>query len=86
MKIKTKQDYYNVKKSITFNNEGNILLKKYLLEIIKILNRNYLDLDYELNEKYAKRKELEQEINIERYRYVENAKSISSKNFYSKSY
>lgn len=78
---KNKTSYYNVKKSITFNNEGNILLKKYLLEIIKILNRNYLYLDYELNEKYAKRKELEQEINIERYRYVENAKSISSKNF-----
>lgn len=76
---KNKIDYYNVKKSVTFNNEENILLKKYLLEIIKILNKNYLDIDRELDEKYLKRKDLGQEINVEQYRYAEYAKSTSSK-------
>lgn len=76
---KNKLNYYNVKKSITLNNEENILLKKYLLEIIKIINRNYLDLDFELNEKYIKDLELEKKIS-EQHQYIENAKSISSKN------
>ena len=77
---KNKLNYYNVKKKTTLDNKENILLKKYLLEIIKIINKNYLDLDFELKEKLIKESELVEKISVEQHQYDENARSISSKN------